>query len=37
MIVIYRKGIPTVGTGWRASLIMLAAAVACDDNRADAR
>jgi len=28
MIVIYRNGIPTVITGWRAWLIMLAAALA---------
>jgi hypothetical protein len=28
MIVIYRNGVPTVVTGWRAWLIMLAAALA---------
>lgn len=28
MIVIYRNGVPTVITGWRAWLIMLAAALA---------
>jgi hypothetical protein len=28
MVVIYRKGVPTVVTGWRAWLIMLAAALA---------
>lgn len=28
MIVIYRNGVPTVVTGWRAWLIMLGAAVA---------
>lgn len=28
MIVIYRNGVPTVITGWRAWLIMLGAAVA---------
>jgi hypothetical protein len=28
MIVIYRNGVPTVITGWRAWLVMLAAALA---------
>ena len=28
MIVIYRNGVPTVVTGWRACLIMLGAALA---------